>query len=284
MEPIKIYEILREYSSYIIYLGLLVFLFRSKAILFHLIWERLLNKSFEISDNKLSEVVKDQLDLERMRMLFPKFKLQNLYQAKALQNWCNKHKVGYEQTSIFEEQISYDEFSEEKIEFKMPSFIKVDVAFMSAILIILYLTFVSALFIPFISGWNGSILLKGKTSHAYFWINKDKTAESAFFWNKEWNIIGKECSIKPAEASLTDKEYSTICQIVNSEENLKTYFTNSKRESLTAMLIILPALSLLMYSSVRSVKKIILLKSFNKHIKKSKENLQELESRQSIST
>lgn len=264
MEITTLLDLVKNYYSYtIIFIGAFLS-FRHRAILAHFIWRRVFKISTEFSNPELQQPVNDQLDVEKYRIIFPKLKLKNIYQALALTKWCNENKIGYEQASQFNENIVYSECATEKIIFNHPKNPKLDVFWLKSLGICLYLLIGLICFLPLISGIGDYIFLTGKSSEKYFWLEKSQKANSAFSDNK-WTIESN-CDPEKNNTKLTQEEYSDICKLIQSKEKLEEHFKDSRWKSFIFFSIFFPIFLFLFAINIRGVKHVEDRNEFSKHL------------------
>lgn len=100
-------ELLKDYLP-LLFVPLLLLVIKNNSYRARFVWNKIIGSSFEVDDEKLKEIIQDQLDLEHLRST-AKFKFKNIYHARAIIHWCNKLKIGLDDVAGLSNSIIYDE-------------------------------------------------------------------------------------------------------------------------------------------------------------------------------
>lgn len=257
MELNNIYEVISQYSSFAVPVVLIIIFFTNRALFLNLIWQKLFKKDYELNDETLGAAVKEQIDLERFRLIFPKLKVRSSYHAKAIIAWCKDYKIGYEEATAQASHLHYNENNDPKISLELPIGLGIDQTMNAAMMISLGIVLCVILFVPSLSGWSDKILVKGKYSDTILWIKNDARLTSTFMADKQWEITANDCKdTTNTKGKMNQKERTALCELVLSEDKMKKFFDKSKRESLATSIVLF---------IIVIIPWIVFIKSFNRN-------------------
>jgi len=238
MELNNIYEVISQYSSLVAPAVVIILFFTRRALFLNVIWQNLFKKDYEFNDDALGAAAKQQIDVEKFRLLFPKLKVRSIYHAKAIITWCNHYKIGYEEAATQADHLHYNEHKTPKISLTLPKSLNLYQSMNMSMIAALGLFLCFILFIPSLSGWSDKILVKGKYSSTFLWIKNDASLASTFMADKQWEIKADECK-DTAKGRMDQKERAALCDLVSSDDKMRSFFDKSRRESLITSIILL---------------------------------------------
>lgn len=245
------------------------------SILMSLFWKILFKKEMKISDENLARHINMKMDLEKLRLHYPKIHFHNTRHAVSLLDWCDTNNISTEEIFKYPEGFIFDRTNPEKIEFSIPSGLE-----LSKLISILFSVIFSILLIlllsssPF-SGFGDSIFAKSKITDKWFFINKDKSISNNYL-EEHWKANSHNCHKKLTENLFSIDETNALCELIEDDKKIINFFEKSKKETKIILLIMIPILTIGLIYFVKQAKRIISFKKLHNYLNEKIEKNKEL--------
>ena len=239
-------EILIPYASPVIG-GLLVYILaRGKNSLFNYhLWKNKLNIDIDIKHPHLAKFVEEKLDLERIKLHYPKVNFYSLEHALEILKWAKNNNISNNELVKFQSGITFNRKNPGDIKFELPKGTQFEKTSSGALALTFLILFAALLSIAPLSGFGNSIFIKTKTTDIFLLVNSNKTItyENLFFGEQK-NTDFETCQTKLKEKQAIAKEAEAICNLIANRENIDEYFKITRRETAITLLVMLPMLAL----------------------------------------
>ena len=244
-KALTLIEILIPYAPPVIIFLFVYLLARGKNSLFsYHLWKNKLNIDIDIKNPQLAKYVEEKLDLEKLKLHFPKVNFYSLDHAKELLKWAKNNNVSSNELAKFRSGIIFDRKNPGDIKFELPKG-TITEQFSSGILCLVFLIlfFLMLSIAPF-SGFGNSILIKTKTTDVFMLINSNQSITyKNFLFGEKQSTGPQDCKTKITEIGANERESDAMCNLIADKSNTEEYFKISRKETGATLAIMLPFLA-----------------------------------------
>lgn len=194
---------------------LVFFILFNKKLRAHFLWNRIIGKSVEITDKKIKKELQNQINLENFTSAYPRLRIDNIYEARAIIDFCKQEKIDISELSGIPIKITYDENKSPEV--SLPNTygifdqISTGLLFLCAIAI-----FLLGALAPSLTGFFGGYLFKMKETHEYIWLSDKQYAKKIFVESIKKLTIDdcKKGDSDHKKYNMTKNELSSMCNVL----------------------------------------------------------------------
>lgn len=194
--------------------GAISLLYSSPALRKTIWWERLMGRKLEVADKVLAEAIREQSELESVRIFFGGYKFRSIYHARKGIEWCSKNEIGFDELRGLHRFViecnGAVQLSTLKFGFDGWKYVFAYLLFT--------LTAVSALFTVGEMQKNSEIPAFIKGSHTPIWVGKDKISS----WNlipftRNWELDKNACD-QVENLSIIESYAKILCEALKEDD------------------------------------------------------------------
>jgi hypothetical protein len=248
------YEVIKNALPLLLAVPFLRFLFGS-AIYVRFIVHKVLGVAYDSDRPEFKRVMNDQLELDILRAMYPRFKFYSYSHAMDVVAWCQLFNLGMDDVQRISSRLRYDPETLEKISVYLPGanadkWASLCVSILSGFCLALSIWLVG------VSGMFGKALVITKESEALLWMDNDgEFQRKNSFWRVGgWMMNKKSCldeNVKFTE--ITAKEKASLCEWI-SDNDASVEMSKIYKKSMIAAFVIFIIFGPWFWFSLRDLK------------------------------
>lgn len=214
----SIYESAKNFLPLLLFFPILRVLFGG-AIYVKFSIHKVLGIVYDSDRPEFKQIMDDQMELDLLRAMYPKFKFFSRSHAMDIIAWCQSLGLGADDVQKIFSRIRYDPAGMEKV--KVSSVGALSDKWASIIIMIVCVIFVLVmLWLVTVSGMFGRVLVYTNESKIMLWLDKDAKFHRKSSSNKIiWSMEKDACLTKQKEyVGITEKEKKSLCEWVSSHD------------------------------------------------------------------